>query len=474
MRDFQTTNAGTAAEVIQESWKAALLLGMAVFLACLLGILTRPTGFLASLWPANAIMLGLMLRIPSMARPAGWLCAALAYMAADFLTGSGFAKAAILNGANLAGVATAWLLYARQPADVVRLRHPAAMLHLVLACAAAGVVAGIIGGFANPFLFDGTAMGGWVFWFSAEFVNYVAILPVILSAQPIRQASRSMAAQALPAIPLRAVLPGLALMASCLAVPIVGGPGAIAFTVPALLWCGLSYAVFPTALLTLASSSWVLVMISDGFMDALVGMDEMVLVSLRLGVSLIAVAPIMVSCVMQNRNALLARLQHLATHDVLTGASSRGAFQDAARILLRDSQAPVGVMMLDLDHFKPINDNHGHAAGDMVLTAVAGRVRHCLRTDDLFGRLGGEEFAVVVGAQSPQDMLAVAQRIRETIAATPVLLSDGTVVSVTVSIGIVIVAQARDCDIDTLLAAADTALYRAKDAGRNQVVLGDA
>lgn len=474
MGDSQTTTAGAAAEIIQNGWKAALLLGAAVFLACMLGILTRPSGFLASLWPANAIMLGLMLRIPSMARPLGWLCAGLAYMAADLLTGSSLPKAAILNAANLAGIGTAWLLYARQPTDMARLRHPAAMLHLVLACAAAGAVAGVVGGFANPLLFDGTVMGGWVFWFAAEFVNYVAILPVILAAPAVRLADWRAMWRAWLAIPLRTVLPAMTLAASCLAVLVIGGPGAIAFPVPALLWCGLTYAVFPTALLTLASSSWVLVMISDGFVDALMGMDEMVLVSLRLGVSLIAVAPIMVSCVMQSRNALLGRLRHLATHDVLTGASSRGAFQEAARNLLQESQVPVGVMMIDLDHFKRVNDHHGHAAGDMVLAAVAGRIRHCLRTADLFGRLGGEEFAVVVSAQSPQDIVAVTQRIREAIAATPVLLADGTAMPVTASIGLVIVAQTRDCQIDPLLAAADTALYRAKDAGRNQVVLGDA
>ena len=112
--------------------------------------------------------------------------------------------------------------------------------------------------------------------------------------------------------------------------------------------------------------------------------------------------------------------------------------------------------------------------GDEVIRAMTAIVRDSVRATDCAGRYGGGEFAIILTGMDTAAAFPVAQRIRETIAATPVLLSDGTAVSVTASIGIVIVAQARDCDIDTLLAAADTALYRAKDAGRNQVVLGDA
>jgi len=124
---------------------APLLLTVSIFLACLFGIYTRPVGFLATLWPANAIMLGLLIRRPQSGSVLGWCGAAMAYMAADLLTGASLPKAVLLNSANLIGVAAAYLVYSRFPPDVVRLKEPASMLCLLVSASAGGVAAGIIG-----------------------------------------------------------------------------------------------------------------------------------------------------------------------------------------------------------------------------------------------------------------------------------------------------------------------------------------
>jgi PAS domain S-box-containing protein len=293
-----------------------LLLGVVIFFACLFGIYTRPVGFLATLWPANAIMLGFLLRRPGAARASGWLFAAAAYLAADLLTGADLAKAVLLNLANIIGVGTAYIVCSRLPADAIRLRQPSSMLYVALAAAAGACAAGIAGSIANPILFGDRPMTAGLQWFATEFINYIAILPVILSwpasgklSFPFGKAVADDAGSARPS-PLYAALPVLALVLSCVTALLVGGPGAVAFPVPALLWCGLTYAVFPTAVLGLLFGCGSLIAISAGyFSNAMGAPDAMPLVAIRLGASLITLAPVTLATVMQSRTELIDLLQ---------------------------------------------------------------------------------------------------------------------------------------------------------------------
>jgi diguanylate cyclase (GGDEF)-like protein len=131
----------------------------------------------------------------------------------------------------------------------------------------------------------------------------------------------------------------------------------------------------------------------------------------------------------------------------------------------------LAVVMLDIDHFKAINDRYGHPCGDEVLRHVVGQLTSCVRRIDLVGRLGGEEFAVVLPAIPAATALRAAERLRSQVADSTVAVGDETI-RVTVSIG---VAMARDGDrtIEQALARADAALYTAKGTGRNRVVSCD-
>lgn len=446
---------------------AAVLLGLAVFGACLFGIYTRPIGFLAAVWPANAIMLGMLIRVPNSANMLGWACATIAYLFADLLTGSSPLKALILNSANLLGVATAYLICQRFPTDVLRFRTPVAMLYIVVASAAAGAMAGVVGGLANPVLFDRSAMSGLVFWFVTELVNYVLILPVILSAPPLSAfvERRNIA----PSIKRTHVLPIVALALSGLTAVLIGGPGAIAFPVPALLWCGLVYRTFPTAILTLAFGVWTLGIISAGYIpNPTQAESEMMLVSVRLGASLIALAPVMLASVMAHRNELLDKMRHLATHDPLTGAVSRSAFLEHSTQILHEGQGSLAVLMIDLDHFKAVNDRFGHATGDRILVVFAKRAAACLRPDDVFGRLGGEEFAATIDNCGEAEAIGIANRIRAA-ASEPIPVDDGESLTITVSVGLTIVHDRDNSAIEPILSEADRLLYLAKTRGRNRV-----
>ena len=124
----------------------AAIVAAAIFTASIFGILTRPIGSLAAIWPANALLLGLMVRNPSLAGPAGWTAAFGGFVMADLVTGSALIVTLWLSAANIAGAFAGWLLFRRMGADGRKLRRPISVLHMFGICVAASVVASIAGG----------------------------------------------------------------------------------------------------------------------------------------------------------------------------------------------------------------------------------------------------------------------------------------------------------------------------------------
>jgi diguanylate cyclase (GGDEF)-like protein len=162
-------------------------------------------------------------------------------------------------------------------------------------------------------------------------------------------------------------------------------------------------------------------------------------------------------------------LAKLASTDGLTGLLTRRSFREEASRLVAQANRhrhEISCVMLDIDHFKKINDDHGHAAGDEVLKSVAMVCKGQLRVGDLFGRLGGEEFAIVLPHVGREGAMATAEKLRQAVAATRIPLEAGDL-SVTASFGVT-VASIVAKDIDSLLAQADAAMYQAKGAGRDR------
>lgn len=171
------------------------------------------------------------------------------------------------------------------------------------------------------------------------------------------------------------------------------------------------------------------------------------------------------------RRQLEAKLRQLATTDGLTGALNRAEFLASAQRQLEASQMngqTLVVLMLDVDHFKAINDRFGHAGGDRALEHLVAILRAGIRQVDLLGRLGGEEFAIVLCGTSSSPAEAVAERLRARVAETQIPFGD-RLIPMTVSIGLAILLG-TDRSIEQVIARADDALYRAKSSGRNRVV----
>jgi len=166
----------------------------------------------------------------------------------------------------------------------------------------------------------------------------------------------------------------------------------------------------------------------------------------------------------------MRRLREMAATDPLTGVANRRSIEqhgDAAIVRARASGLPLCVLALDVDHFKTVNDNHGHPCGDQVLARIAGTCRDALRHFDLLGRTGGEEFLVLLPDTRLERALSIAERLRSTVEALDFSdIADG--LATTISIGVVEL-RASDAGLQELIARADSALYRAKGNGRNRV-----
>ena len=171
---------------------------------------------------------------------------------------------------------------------------------------------------------------------------------------------------------------------------------------------------------------------------------------------------------------MAAELRRLASSDPLTGVPNRRHFEERSAQIIAAREASghsVAVLMVDVDHFKAINDTHGHPVGDEVLKIVARRCRDALRDRDLFARFGGEEFIALLSAPVIDEVPAAAERLRLAIAAEPITVG-GTRIAVSVSVGGAVGEALPGCDptlLEDLVARADEALYQAKTAGRNRV-----
>lgn len=170
------------------------------------------------------------------------------------------------------------------------------------------------------------------------------------------------------------------------------------------------------------------------------------------------------------RKEMEAELFRQASTDALTSLANRRHFMNLAEQEVRRAHRfgrPLTIMMLDLDHFKKINDTYGHGIGDSVLRETSRRAGESLRQSDVMGRLGGEEFAVLLPETDMRAARDVAERLRQHLAEQPIM-ADHTGISCTVSIGLAALAK-DDSSIDHVLERADHALYRAKKQGRNRV-----
>lgn len=173
-----------------------------------------------------------------------------------------------------------------------------------------------------------------------------------------------------------------------------------------------------------------------------------------------------------SQERMLNKLYEASVRDALTGSYNREHFEERLKVevaFARRHATVVSLVMFDLDHFKKVNDTHGHPAGDAVLIFVSQTVKKAMRTEDVFARYGGEEFAVILRGIDLEGARHVGERLRTLVSAAPVEF-DGKKIGVTMSVGCSTLSDCPEPSTMALVAIADRRLYAAKHGGRNRVV----
>lgn len=382
-----------------------------IFAACFIGIASRPLGFAAIIWPANALFLGLLARRPDLAqRPLTWLLAFAAYILADLIIDSTIIITLGMNVANIIGVAAGWLYLKHYHSKIEGLRHPQAVLHIAVASLLSACASAVVGAPAVHLLFDTSLWHATVRWVAGELFNLLLIVPLVIAA-PRGWVGRWQLSEIFPPA-TRQLLPVFVLILSEAISYFFTGAGTLGFSIPALIWCAMIYGVFPITLLSLIISLAKFIFITnvpftqDQWLEAS---------SFFIGVALISLAPLAVAVAYRLSSYTLQKLQFAANHDFLTNTLSRRALMEmGTRQLQRLRQAGESavILLIDLDHFKSINDRYGHAQGDAVLQQFSALVQKNLRPDDLFGRIGGEEFVLLLPRISAEQATQIAERLR--------------------------------------------------------------
>src|SRR5690606_25230457 len=203
---------------------------------------------------------------------------------------------------------------------------------------------------------------------------------------------------------------------------IFAGPGAMLYPLAALIWAALTYRLFTMTMINafvIILTYYSLTRFYATTHDTLV--DSTIYISLRIGLFMLALSPLILCIISQNRNELFKRVLYLANHDSLTRTMNRHFFFQEAELRLKQAKKlSFSVIMLDIDHFKRLNDQYGHHAGDGVLQQFVELVRCNLRSNDLFARIGGEEFVILLWDIDPGEAQYIAERIRDLVQKTPI------------------------------------------------------
>jgi len=429
-----------------------------------IGAQLRLVESLSMFWPLNGVMAGVFARYAYLNRLHYYAISYIAMLLYDLMTTQWGVSSLGINLSNMVFIVTVALLVQRDRRLKNRTPDPVNALRLFNYCLLAALLCAIVGAVASGAVSNRTFWPLIADWFSEQFSTGVLIVPCLLT---ITWPSFNWAVRA------EQLMPVVALVISVVASVVIGGAGALAFPMPALIWCAVRYSLPATCLLTFVTGAVEITLVANSIITivATTPLTTPMMFSARLGIATMAICPVMVSVSMAAINSLMRQISLRADYDFLTQVYSRSGLYEALKSDEGTRKSPqLTVMLLDIDYFKSINDNFGHECGDTVLAAFARKVQETVGSAGRVARMGGEEFAVVVNNASAQQGYALAERIRTTIEQHPFNWR-GQSLFLTVSIGLgsgKSESWKLTDDFNRLMSEADDYLYRSKKAGRNR------
>ncbi|WP_205952321.1 GGDEF domain-containing protein [Pantoea stewartii] len=451
--------------------KSAFWLFMITLMFCFVGGHLRIPHDLSLFWPVNVFIAGMMLRYPFLHRTRFYLICFSAMVFNDTVFSGWTLPAFTLNVANILFILICVIVMGKQYQHDSSSERISNALRIFPACLLAAFGCATWGALAQVGSVNAAFADAWMNWFSEQFSTGLMLLPFLLTPN-WRVMFSGLRVKVGTILPLIAV--GLSLTTGAL----MGGAGSLTLPVPALIWCAIVLPIPLTSLVTLITGISQIILVSHGVMhiqgdSSLLPISH--LTSARLGVATLAISPLIVAVSVDAIRQLNERLALRADYDFLTQLLSRSGLYERLRNEPSYAQRQVGVILLDVDYFKSVNDNFGHDAGDSVLEEIARRISPLVGSKGHICRFGGEEFVVVQFDLSPEKIYSLAEGIRQSIVREKFVLQ-GNAVTVTVSLGLANgEAQPGTAwaeTINNLISAADKNLYISKRNGRNQTSPG--
>jgi len=441
-----------------------ILFALTLYL-CSLGSHLRLPMVLSLFWIVNAIIAGLFLRKPWLHTLPNYLACYAGMVANDFLF-SGWAMASFsVNLGNIIFIFITVMFLSRLPPYQDGQANIRNVMMILPVCLLAALASGCWGAIFSTGINDGqafcVAMSAWA---SEQFSTGILLLPLMLTFTLKNDHQWR----------LTSLLPVGSVIILLMMAVMLGGPGSLAIPLPGLIWCALILPLSLTCLITclIGAAEIILIYMSiirvgSGFIHS----DITPLISIRLGIAALALAPYMVALSMDAIRQLNSQLAIRANYDFLTRLLSRAGLFDSLNRQPFTRNGTLGLILMDVDFFKSINDNYGHDGGDQVLREIGQRLSKQIQPHERLSRFGGEEFAVVIFECDAASLYARAEELRQYVAAKPFALSQGAI-TVTASMGTAV--EIADCDNswitvrNRLVTRADKNLYISKRNGRNK------
>lgn len=417
----------------------------------------------ALFWPMNAVLTGLFIRHQTLQQPGYYGIFIFATLIVAMILGHRHLAGILIDISDIAFVTIlCGLLRREKPTTEAYLKIT--IFRLYSYCLLTGLICSLPGAYFYALAHQSHFWQIYPAWLSEEFTTSVLVLPVVLLCRVPRS---------LPPLQLSRIVPVL-LLAFSLTVSIVtgtiGSMGTLSMILPALIWCAIVYSLPTTCLLTLLAGVIEVLLVDHKVSGSGLMGQISPIISARLGIASIAMSPMIVAVSVEAINTLVRQLSHQVRYDYLTRVHSRFGLYERLKELDDSGAIPLNVLVLDIDHFKNINDTWGHDCGDSVLTAFAVQVNSVVGQRGIVARLGGEEFAVIVAGQPGDAGLLLAEEIRQAVEKMQVAWGNRHL-SLTVSIGLSYGTAMRRNIVaifDKLLSEADGYLYQSKKMGRNR------
>ncbi len=459
------------------------------YLASALGglAISRQAGNIATLWPPNGMLVAALL----MARRRRWreilIAGAIGSVAANVVNGNNALTATSITIANLVEAFIAAAIIRGQTRTHVLFQRSSDVVVLIVASVTAALVAGTVSAISANLLAGAPFITIFVKWVLGDVLGLLVVMPIAVIAYDLFTRGPDLMLARSSQLEAALILAGVLGVSVAVFSPDV--PPVQFLVMPTVLLASFRLgplgAALSTVIVAVIGSVGTVIAAQAGASTA-----DQITVSVfnfQLNLATLFLTALPIGAAMAQRSQLerdlteekeradrFAReMASLVNVDDLTGLATRRHFLEQLDVMAaaaRRADQPLTLAMIDIDHFKPINDQYGHAVGDAVLMAIGAACRTAVRGDDVIGRLGGEEFAMLMPLTDQETAYRIVDRLREAVAAIAIPAGESGAVSVTISVGMAMFAGQQ---IDRLLLDADQALYSAKKMGRNRIVLAE-